>query len=41
MRAAFDAGIGWVDTAVLYGGGRSEELDGRAVRGRDDVAVFT
>ncbi|MDP9070525.1 MAG: aldo/keto reductase [Actinomycetota bacterium] len=41
MRAAFDAGIGWVDTAELYGGGRSEELVGKAVQDRDDVGVFT
>jgi aryl-alcohol dehydrogenase-like predicted oxidoreductase len=41
MDAAFGAGMTWVDTAELYGGGRSEELVGRAVRGRDDVAVFT
>lgn len=40
MAAAFDAGITWVDTAEVYGGGRSEELVGRAVAGRD-VMVFT
>ena len=40
MRAAFDAGIDWVDTAEVYGGGRSEELVGGAVDGRD-VLVFT
>lgn len=40
MRAAFDAGVNWVDTAEVYGGGRSEELVGRAVVGRD-VLVFT
>lgn len=40
MRAAFDAGITWVDTAEVYGGGRSEELVGQAVAGLD-VAVFT
>ena len=41
MGAAFDAGITWVDTAEVYGGGRSEELVGKAVAGRDDVLVFT
>lgn len=41
MRAGFDAGINWVDTAELYGGGRSEEVVAKAVRGRDDVSVFT
>jgi aryl-alcohol dehydrogenase-like predicted oxidoreductase len=40
MDAAFDAGITWVDTAEVYGGGRSEELVARAVAGRD-VLVFT
>ena len=40
MRAAFDAGVNWVDTAEVYGGGRSEELVAEAVAGRD-VLVFT
>lgn len=40
MRAAFDAGINWVDTAEVYGGGRSEELVAQAVEGRE-VLVFT
>jgi aryl-alcohol dehydrogenase-like predicted oxidoreductase len=40
MNAAFDAGINWVDTAEVYGGGRSEELVAKAVAGRD-VLVFT
>ena len=41
MRAAFDAGVNWVDTAEVYGGGRSEELVAKALTGRDDVMVFT
>lgn len=40
MRAGFDAGINWVDTAEVYGGGRSEELVAEAVAGRD-VLVFS
>lgn len=40
MRAAFDVGVTWVDTAEIYGGGRSEELVAQAVAGRD-VLVFT
>lgn len=40
MRAGFDAGIDWVDTAEVYGGGRSEELVAQAVAGRE-VLVFT
>ena len=39
MRAGFDAGINWVDTAEAYGGGRSEELVGEAIEGYGDVRV--
>jgi aryl-alcohol dehydrogenase-like predicted oxidoreductase len=41
MRAGLDAGINWVDTAEVYGDGRSEELVAEAIKGRDDVYVFT
>lgn len=41
FRAGFDEGITWVDTAEIYGHGRSERLIGRAVEGRPDVMVFT
>lgn len=41
MRVAFDNGMTWVDTAEVYGGGRSEELVGQALEGRDEVLVFT
>jgi aryl-alcohol dehydrogenase-like predicted oxidoreductase len=42
IRAALDAGITWIDTAEVYGAGRSEMLVGRAIAGRrDDVLVFT
>jgi aryl-alcohol dehydrogenase-like predicted oxidoreductase len=43
MRAAFDAGMTWIDTAEVYGEGRSEELVGKAVSGlpRDGFQVFT
>jgi aryl-alcohol dehydrogenase-like predicted oxidoreductase len=34
MRAGFDAGIDWIDTAEVYGDGVSETLVGRAVVGR-------
>ncbi len=30
--AAIDAGINWIDTAAVYGGGKSEEIVGRALR---------
>jgi aryl-alcohol dehydrogenase-like predicted oxidoreductase len=40
MRAALDAGIGWIDTAEVYGKGVSESLVGRAVAGRrEDVLI--
>jgi aryl-alcohol dehydrogenase-like predicted oxidoreductase len=41
IRAALDAGVNWIDTAPFYGWGRAEEIVGRAIRGRDDVLVFT
>jgi methylglyoxal reductase len=41
MRAGFDAGIDWVDTAEAYGAGRSEELVAIAIDGYPDVAVAT
>ncbi|CAN5143333.1 aldo/keto reductase [soil metagenome] len=40
MRAAFESGINWIDTAEVYGGGRSEELVAQAVARRDEL-VFT
>jgi aryl-alcohol dehydrogenase-like predicted oxidoreductase len=40
MRAAVDAGITWIDTAEVYGGGRSEELVGKALKDLDAL-VFT
>jgi aryl-alcohol dehydrogenase-like predicted oxidoreductase len=41
MHAGFDAGIGWVDTAEVYGNGASEELVGRALAGYEHVMAFT
>jgi aryl-alcohol dehydrogenase-like predicted oxidoreductase len=42
IRAVFDAGINWIDTAEVYGDGRSEELVGLAITGRrDEVLVAT
>ncbi|RPJ14971.1 MAG: aldo/keto reductase, partial [Actinobacteria bacterium] len=35
-RSVFDCGIDWIDTAEVYGRGRSEELVGKAVAGRRD-----
>ncbi|MFE6997022.1 aldo/keto reductase [Microbacterium sp. NPDC057659] len=36
IRAGLDAGLTVVDTAEMYGDGRSEELVGEAIRGRRD-----
>lgn len=42
MRAALDAGMNWIDTAEVYGTGRSERLVGGAVADRrDEVLLFT
>ncbi|HEY1640900.1 MAG TPA: aldo/keto reductase [Streptosporangiaceae bacterium] len=42
IRAALAAGINFVDTADMYSGGESEEITGKALRGRrDDVVLAT
>jgi len=42
IHAALDAGINFVDTADVYSGGISEEITGRALKGRrDDVVLAT
>lgn len=42
VHAALDAGITMFDTARIYGGGKSEEFLGAALRGhRDDVVIAT
>jgi aryl-alcohol dehydrogenase-like predicted oxidoreductase len=42
LHAAIDAGINLIDTAPVYGFGRSEEVVGRAIaRRRDDVLIAT
>jgi aryl-alcohol dehydrogenase-like predicted oxidoreductase len=42
IHAGIEAGLNWIDTAEVYGKGRSEELVGKALRGRrDDVLIFT
>jgi len=40
IHAALDAGINLIDTAPLYGYGRSEEVLGKALKGRRDQAVI-
>ncbi len=41
MRAGVEAGMTWIDTAEVYGMGRSEELVARALEDRPDILVFT
>ena len=42
IHAALDRGINWIDTAAVYGLGHSEEVVGRAVKGRANRPyVFT
>jgi aryl-alcohol dehydrogenase-like predicted oxidoreductase len=43
VRAAVDAGVGWVDTAPFYGWGRAEEIVGRGLDGgrRDQIVLLT
>lgn len=39
VRAALDAGVNWFDTAEGYGGGASEEVLGRALKGETREAL--
>jgi aryl-alcohol dehydrogenase-like predicted oxidoreductase len=42
IERALDSGINWIDTAAIYGLGHSEEIVGRALKGRTDKPyVFT
>src|SRR5438445_4700158 len=40
IHAALDAGINFVDTADVYSAGESEEIVGKALRGRRDAVVL-
>ncbi|MGQ9521700.1 MAG: aldo/keto reductase [Anaerolineae bacterium] len=40
IQRAIDLGINWIDTAAVYGLGRSEEVVGKAIRGRRDQVVI-
>ncbi|MCF7929699.1 MAG: aldo/keto reductase [Spirochaetales bacterium] len=40
IQAGIDAGITFIDTAPAYGAGHSEEIVGRAVKGRRDEVVI-
>ncbi len=42
IHKALDMGVNWIDTAPVYGLGRSEEVVGRATKGiRDEVIIAT
>jgi aryl-alcohol dehydrogenase-like predicted oxidoreductase len=42
IHAALDAGVNFVDTADVYGAGESEEIVGKALKGRrDDIVLAT
>ena len=43
IRASIDHGVNTIDTAAIYGQGRSEEIVGRAIRGipRDKIVIAT
>jgi len=42
IHAALEYGLNWIDTAALYGLGHSEEMVGRAIRGRTPTPyIFT
>src|SRR5438045_4801738 len=40
IHAALDAGINFIDTADVYSGGESEEIVGKALKGRRDSVVL-
>jgi aryl-alcohol dehydrogenase-like predicted oxidoreductase len=40
IRTVFEAGITWIDTAEVYGDGRSEQLVARAIEGRRDEILI-
>src|SRR5688572_13989100 len=41
IHAGIRAGVNWVDTAEIYGRGKSEELVGRALEDQPSTLVFT
>ncbi len=40
IQEALDLGINWIDTAASYGHGRSEEVAGKAIKGRRDQVLI-
>ncbi len=41
IKRALNLGINWIDTAAIYGLGHSEEVVGKAIKGRDRPLIFT
>jgi aryl-alcohol dehydrogenase-like predicted oxidoreductase len=41
MQRALDLGINWIDTAAVYGLGRSETVVGKAIKGHERPFIFT
>ncbi|MGB2600954.1 MAG: aldo/keto reductase [Candidatus Omnitrophota bacterium] len=40
VRGAIEKGVNFIDTAPIYGSGRSEEVIGKAIRGRRDKVII-
>jgi aryl-alcohol dehydrogenase-like predicted oxidoreductase len=41
IQRSLDLGINWIDTAAVYGLGRSERVVGQAIKGRERPFIFT
>jgi aryl-alcohol dehydrogenase-like predicted oxidoreductase len=41
IKRGLSLGINWIDTAALYGLGHSEEIVGKAIKGREKPYIFT
>jgi aryl-alcohol dehydrogenase-like predicted oxidoreductase len=41
IKRALELGINWIDTAAVYGFGHSEEVVGKAIKGRERPYIFT
>jgi aryl-alcohol dehydrogenase-like predicted oxidoreductase len=41
IKHALELGINWIDTAAVYGQGHSEEVVGKAIKGREKPYIFT
>src|ERR1700730_4896906 len=41
IKRGLELGINWIDTAAIYGQGHSEEVVGKAIKGREKPYIFT